>query len=316
MNSGQMYYPIVLACDEAYAMPLATTLRSIVEANRSNYPLDFHIFSDGISEYTRRKVLDSLPTGSASIRWVEVDLEPYKKFSTLSHISKITFARFLIPTIFPSTVSKVLYLDADILVLDDLKPLWETKLQDALVGAVVDGLNSKLKNDDPSLKDVPRVKCYFNAGILLINLDLWRKEEIPKKVMEYLILHPNSRFSDQDALNMVCDGRWKKLDPRWNFVDYYEKVNISDLGPTQRPGIIHFATWEKPWNDNINHINADFYNNFRSRTCFPRTPLNEFNKGWSNLKNILRKYALIRAIWYKLKNLFSTQVIGRKVNDP
>lgn len=301
MNSIHMSCPIVLACDEAYAMPLATALRSIAEANRGDWPLDFHVFSDGILDGTRRKIFDSLPKGSASIRWVEVDLEQFKGFSTIAHISKITYARFLIPSIFPDTVSQVLYLDADILVLDDLRSLWETNLQEAIVGAVLDGLDSQLKNGEPGFENIPHVQNYFNAGVLLINLDQWRKEGISMKAIEYLTLHPDSRFSDQDALNVVCDGRWKKLDPRWNFVDFYEKVKISDLSAQQQPGIVHFAAWEKPWDARISHVNASFYNIFRSRTCFPRTPLDKFRSFSSSLKGKLKQYSLLRIIWSKLK---------------
>jgi lipopolysaccharide biosynthesis glycosyltransferase len=301
MNSVQMNYPIVLACDEAYAMPLATTLRSIVETNRTVKLLDFHVFSDNISESTRRKVFDSLPKGSASIRWIDVDLEPFKEFSTIAHISKITYARFLIPSIFPDTVTRVLYLDADILVLDDLQSLWETNLQEAIVGAVLDGLDPQLKNGVPGFENMPHVRNYFNAGVLLINLDRWRKEGITTKAIEYLALHPDSRFSDQDALNVVCDGRWKKLDPRWNFVDFYEKVKISDLSAQQRPGIVHFAAWDKPWDARISHVNASFYNTFRSRTCFPQTPLDKFRSLCTSLKCKLKQYYLVRIIWNKLK---------------
>ena len=114
-----MNSPIVLACDEKYAMPLATALRSIVDANCRNWPLEFHVLSEGFSAATREKVLLSLPERSASVRWVSVDLSPFKAFETISYISKMTYARFLISYILPTTVSRVLYLDVDILVMGD-----------------------------------------------------------------------------------------------------------------------------------------------------------------------------------------------------
>ena len=51
--------PLVLACDEAYAMPLATTLRSIADHHRTHAPLEVHVLTGGYSEATRRKVVDS-----------------------------------------------------------------------------------------------------------------------------------------------------------------------------------------------------------------------------------------------------------------
>lgn len=203
MSPKNTMLPIVLASDERYAMPLATTLRSIIEAGPVNAPFDFHIFSDGITEKTRNKILDSLPAGSASIRWIEVDMKPFREFSTIAHISRITFARFLIPDVFPETVSKVLYLDADILVLDDIAPLCRMELNGALLGAVTDYLDACLKRGEPLFAAVPRVSNYFNAGVLLIDLGRWREEDIAAKAMAYLAAHPDTPYSDQDALNVV-----------------------------------------------------------------------------------------------------------------
>src|SRR5262245_12182185 len=95
--------PLVFACDASYAMPLATALRSIVESNRRWWPLKFIILTFAFSEHTQEKVIDSLPTASASISWVPVDLELFDSFSTLDYISKVTYARFLIPSVVPET---------------------------------------------------------------------------------------------------------------------------------------------------------------------------------------------------------------------
>jgi len=306
MNSKQITRPIALACDAAYAMPLATTLRSIVEANQNNWPLDFHVLSEGFSEDTKRKVFDSLPTGSASIRWVAVDLSPFSDFETLSHISKMTYSRFLIPKIFPDNVSKVLYLDADLLVLDDLNALWETDLEGAIVGAVMDMVDPYLKGKEglvgvPRLKEVPRVSNYFNAGVLLIDLDRWRKERISERSLEYLTQNPTLPFADQDALNVVCDGLWKQVEPRWNFQDHCEK-SISDMKQDMRPGIVHFISKFKPWKPSSNSVNASFYDDFRGRTRFARTFGEKF-------------WEMIEDIRYRFSSVLSRYTFGRIIKS-
>lgn len=286
-------------------MPLATTLRSIVETNRHRWPFEFHVLTSGLADSTRQKVFNSLPKGAASIRWVPVDLELFRKFSTLSYISKMTYARFVIPGIFPESVSKVLYLDSDILVLDDLGPLWETPLEGFVMGAILDGLDSLIKRGEPGIGKVPRVQDYFNAGVLLIDLQRWRQERISEKALEYLSQYPQSPYSDQDALNVACDGLWKKLDPRWNFQDHYERRRLSDMIPAQRPGIVHFVCHPKPWNTHIPHLNAAFYDAFRSRTCFARTPREKardaLQSHWHQFKDVLRQYSLFRTIWRKVR---------------
>ena len=287
-------------------MPLATTLRSIVESNASSWPLEFHLLSDGFSEDTRKRVFDSLPKGSASLRWLSVDMTPFREFETCSYISKMTYARFLIPNIFPDIVSRVLYLDADLLVLDDLGPLWEIDLAGVVVGAVLDNLDSQIKGNKPGVEGVPRVRDYFNAGVLLVNLEKWREERISEKALDYLVKNPKSPFSDQDALNVACDSLWKQLDPRWNFQEHY-KNRIAELDPEHRPAIIHFVRNLKPWNASVISLNTSFYDAFRSRTCFARTYrdklLDMVLRTWSRLKGVLKRYWVMQATWSAVRSL-------------
>ena len=240
-------------------MPLATTLRSLMEANPNAWPLEIYILSHGFSEDTKSRILDSLPQGSCSIHWVPVDLTPFTGFSTLDHISSTTYARLLIPSILPQEVSKVLYLDADLLILDDLQSVWSLDLEGAVMGAVSDErLDAYIKMGNTSLGGLPlpSVRDYFNAGVLLIDVAGWRSERIPEKALEYLKRCPNSIYSDQDALNVACDGLWKKLDSRWNFYQIDLQKRLADLSESERPGIIHFQGGQKPWDPRALNSNA------------------------------------------------------------
>jgi lipopolysaccharide biosynthesis glycosyltransferase len=283
---------VVLACDEAYAMPLATTLRSVVEANRKHWPVAFCVLSDGIPEPVRERVLHSLPEGSAQILWKTVDLTRYEEFSTLPHISKATFGRLLIPRVVPATVSRVLYLDSDLLVLDDLEPVWSANLDGAVVGAVLDLMDPILKRGEPGWEEMPRVRDYFNAGVLLMDLGPWRNERISERALEYLSQHPETPRADQDALNVACDGRWKKLDGRWN-LQCFRNENLAAMGPVERPGIAHFITRKKPWDPSQRNLNAGFYDAFRARTLFARSPLERLLDSWRRTRagfgNVLRR---------------------------
>ncbi len=302
--SPRIFRPVVLASHESYAMPLATALRSIVDSNRSNEALNFYVLSDHFSADLRKKVIDSLPPGSASIHWVPIDLRPFEGFATARHVLKTTYARLLIPSIFAEGVSRVLYLDADLLVLDDLAPLWETDLKGAAVGAVVDVLDGYVKAGVAEFDHVPPVQDYFNAGVLLIDLDPWRKERISEKALEYLACHPHSPYSDQDALNVACNGRWTALDPEWNF-QHHLTTKILAMEPQQRPKITHFVTAQKPWNARTLSLNAGFYDSFRSRTLFARTGGDKVrdlgSSTWSYLKRALKRTSFGQAIRRELR---------------
>jgi lipopolysaccharide biosynthesis glycosyltransferase len=214
----------------------------------------------------------------------------------------MTFARFLIPKIFLDA-AKVLYLDPDILVLDDLEVLWETDLEGAVLGAVEDHIDALLKIGEPRLNEVPRVQSYFNAGVLLINVARWREDRISERALEYLNKHPRSPYADQDALNVACDGVWKKLDGRWNFHDHHFEKKLSEM--TERPGIVHFVTNLKPWKPSSNSPNYAFYDSFRSRTSFARTTRDKlssaFEGTWFRFKRALKRSRFVTYVWSGLK---------------
>jgi lipopolysaccharide biosynthesis glycosyltransferase len=308
LDNPMVSCPLVFACDPDYAMPLATTLLSVAEANRRAWPLQIFILSCNFSDNMKAKIIDSLPKGSCSIDWIPVDLTVFAGFSTLRHISSTTYARLLITNILPKEISRVLYLDADILVLDDLSSVCGMALDDAVLGAVVDErVSTHIRMGNTSLKgmSLPCVQDYFNAGVLLIDLAKWRTSRIPEKALEYLELYPHSAFSDQDALNFACDGVWKKLDPRWNYYQIDLKKPVSDLSAEQRPGIIHFQGCFKPWDPRALNFNAEFYDSFRSRTFFARTPGERWRHVpiviWSRLKNTLRRSVTVRRVWNRLQ---------------
>jgi lipopolysaccharide biosynthesis glycosyltransferase len=261
-------------------MPLATTLRSVIESSWQKWPIEFFILYDNFSESVREKVASSLPEGSAKFDWLPVDTRLFERFLTIPHVSKMTYARLLLPSILPKEVSRVLYLDGDILALDDLGPLWQTELKDAPVGAVSDLFLHTLylsKGLDPAKeradhfrykKELPRVRDYFNAGVMLIDLKRWREERISEKAFDYLKRYPASPHMDQDALNFALDEQWAKLNPRWNVQDHYRRIRLRE---TRRPGIVHFVTKAKPWLAASRSANAGLYDSFRCRTRFART---------------------------------------------
>ena len=272
-------------------MPLATTLRSLAEANRKSWPLQVYVLCDGMSEDLRERVLKSLPVGAVELAWIPVELDLFEGFAVTAHVSRMTYARLLVPRLFQSNSGRVLFLDTDILILDDLSALWEADLEGAVAGAVSDTIDSLLKKGDPRLTRVPRVRSYFNAGIMLIDLDRWRSERISEKALEYLAANPEAPYWDQDAINVACDGRWKSLDPKWNFQNH-RRTSISGLHLAERPSIVHFVTGDKPWNFNIPNLNAAFYDAFRSRTEFARRPVDRLEDfvrvSWARLKRFVK----------------------------
>ncbi|MEO5925033.1 MAG: glycosyltransferase family 8 protein [Bryobacteraceae bacterium] len=291
--------PIVVACDAAYVMPLTTTLRSLAETNAGAAPQEVYVLSDGFPEALRKRVETSLPPGSVSIHWVKADLTEFKEFALAPHLSSMAYARFQIPYFIPQEVRRVLYLDVDILVLKDLSPLWQMDLNGAVLGAVADSFLPIWKTRCPHPEAIPEVPEYFNSGVLLMDMERWRTERISEKSLAYLQANPDTPFSDQDALNVVCDGRWKELGTEWNYQDHFE-LQLAKFDAAKRPGIVHFITSDKPWKAVVAHPSAQFYDQFRKRTRFARSFLQQFDDvlsgAWPATRAQVRRIGFLKHI--------------------
>ena len=117
------------------------------------------------------------------------------------------------PYCFPKSTTKALYLDSDILVLDDLAELWRTDLQGRPLAAAVDShsaVNAQRIGLQLDSSDASPGGHYFNAGVLLVDLPKWRSEQISERALDYLTENPLSLMADQDALNIACRGMWKE----------------------------------------------------------------------------------------------------------
>lgn len=261
---------IVFAINEAYAMPLATTMRSIVENNTDLCPFDFRVLIEYIPAEIRDKVEKSLPPEAATIRWIQINLGELGSAHPPEYASGIINARLLIPLLI-TDVERVLYFDADTLVLGDVEPLWSLDLSGAPIGAVVDGMNSFLQANDPSVFDLPRVRKYFNSGVLVIDVHAWKRLGVTERAVDYIRRFPRSRHPDQDALNWTFDGAWKEIDWRWNCQAHLNYHDVSVMQNKDKPYILHFVTSGKPWNAWVQNANSKLYDSVRDRTLFIRT---------------------------------------------
>jgi lipopolysaccharide biosynthesis glycosyltransferase len=169
-------------------------------------------------------------------------------------LQKIFLAEYLLE------IKKVLYLDADTLVQKDLSELFATDISKEYVGAVKDGLMYQYPEhiEEIGLKDRD---FYFNSGVMLLNLDKIRKENIIRKAIIYFNTH-NEIFGDQDVLNVVFSKKIKPLSYKYNcnstffeekdakFLSDFWNENVSENDKDVYDGatILHFAG-HKPWTD-------------------------------------------------------------------
>ncbi|KAG6374428.1 glycosyltransferase family 8 protein [Boletus reticuloceps] len=234
-SDGQLYafeygINIALVVDAAYAMAAAVTLRSVTEHVQGRITL--YIVDCGLLAEDKNKIEASLPTRS-DVTLVFVALPPNSLTSTMGPVwAKVDMMKCL-------PVQRVLYLDADILVRRDLRALWNTDLGGRSLAAAPD------VGFPMGHSDVPRGE-FFNAGVLL--LDLARTRSTLVELEKHCREMADSRFREQDVLNVHFKIDWVALSLEWNaqgLGTYAECTSVDRdklcLEQMEDPAIVHFT---------------------------------------------------------------------------
>ena len=251
---------IVYICDEKYVMPTCVSIQSIYE-NRKGSVYDIYIIGVDLSQKSKDKIKDiNLPNINIHLLNFE---NKYKDLNTNHvYVSKAALFKFDIPNILPD-LDKVLYLDGDTIVLDDLAELFNTDIKDYYAGVVRDFPAYYVRKDyeEVGLYD------YFNSGVMLLNLNNLRNNKIPEKLLEYKLQSNSTRYMDQDCFNVIFSGHIKFLDPKYNYmtssIDLYKKFCLKD----EKPIIVHTTSGNKPWKF-CTVLYADiWFNYFKNSVC-------------------------------------------------
>lgn len=250
---------IVLCTDDNYVMPTSVLMNSIGITN-PDVEIHYYIITAGLSD-SAKKALSRNPFGKkAGIDFYTVDREILKGCPVRpgEHISIAAYFRFLLPTILPQNIDKVLYLDGDIVCVGDIAPLWETSLEGFAAAAVPD-----MRCDDIRISNrlsLTESSAYYNSGVMLINLDWWRKNDVQNKSIFFATHNKDiCTYHDQDVLNVVLQGAIKTLSIRYNLQEHFlerrenlfiDKKYFDDLDFSMRnPVMLHYTGQKKPWHN-------------------------------------------------------------------
>lgn len=238
--------PIFFAVDDVYIPFLAVALQSLIDnASDKNY-YSIKILYTNISEENQAKI-NKYQRENVDIEFVDLNYYINKvkdKLYTRDYYSATTYFRLFIPDLYPQ-YDKVLYLDSDIVVLSDIADLYNIDMEDNLVAAAPDDVIQTIKVFQEYAELVVGVtdyKRYFNAGILLMNLDELRKFKFQDKFLYLLSKVKFSVAQDQDYLNRLCKGRVKLIENTWDRMPIGgDTVKREDLH------LIHYNLAFKPW---------------------------------------------------------------------
>lgn len=234
---------ICLSSDDNYSKYAGVVICSILLKAKSSDVLNFYILDGDISSENKDKIESLKQIRNFNLTFVKIDenlFETYKKIKTHSYISLSGFYRLKLASLLPD-IDKILYLDCDIIVNDDIEKLYNTDITNYYAAGVMDTA-MKSKGWVPPLENG---NLYFNSGVLLFNLAEIRKDNIEEQ-FEYYTTHnmDKIRVGDQQIINVVCQGKIKQIESAWN-VQSSNFVNRSDY--TNHPKIVHYVGKQKPW---------------------------------------------------------------------
>lgn len=273
-----------LACASSaeYTPHCAAMIHSVLQ-QRGKYDVSIHYlhgpdFLPG-SEGLLRGMVERM---GGAISFVSIPDERIVGLPINLHFSRAMWYRVYLPAMLPD-VDRVLYLDADLIAVDSLEPLWETNLGDNYVAAVTN-VFGPWDMHYPGKLGLSGPEVYFNTGVILMNLDQLRRIDSSTALREFALERGKALwFCDQDAMNVVLGRKRLHLHPRWNctnsVLEFDASFDVLDRTEVEearaRPAIRHFEGGgaNKPWHLLCDHRMKEVYFEHRRQTPWPKVKL-------------------------------------------
>lgn len=250
-----------LIADDNYVVPTCTTIQTIVENCKSS-KVCIYIISAEINEESKKIFLEYQ---TERVDVIIID-ESVKELSAM-HVtdtaaicvaSEAALLKFKLPQLLEKE-DKVLYIDGDTIVREDLLSMFERDISEVYAAVVKDSGGIYYKHEY-----VKKCKNYFNSGVMLLNLKKMRDENVMEKLIDTKRKSSNFSLMDQNVFNLVFDGKVILLPIRYNVLysslvrakakysieqvnDYFGVTykELSDIASDA--AIIHFSAKDKPW---------------------------------------------------------------------
>jgi lipopolysaccharide biosynthesis glycosyltransferase len=242
---------IALTFDDFYWAPAFGTMRSMCLATRRRADLVFHLCHRGLTDAHKADLEAITAEFGSQLHFYDIDRNELcasvmKRAPYNRRLTNIVYARLLFDKILPAGITRVTYLDCDMMVRAPIELIAEIDLKGHPIAAVDEphAPGIKHRRDMNLNRDLfDPADPYFNAGLIVIDMEGWRRARIIEKLEKFLADGTMARlYYDQDFLNIIFVNNWLRLDQRWNWVDPrwpHEPLN---------PFLLHYTGRDKPWN--------------------------------------------------------------------
>lgn len=294
------YLHICYACDNHYVLPVGVSMVSVLD-HLPPGSVCFWILDAGISAHNKKRFLQVTSKYAAQLHFCPVSnvLQQLAALGVRKWLnnSLATYARIFIADLLPSSVKRVIYLDGDTIVNQELLSLWQMPMKNYALAAVVEAAHQRIKIS----RNIPQSGNYYNAGVLMINLPMYQKQHLKNKMLEHLrSVQADYLYVDQDLINICCHPTIMRLPIKYNMTHpfllwnrkqlqhiYHYSENFYSaqelLEAQQQPAIIHFAGefLGRPWEKNNIHPWAYLFDDYCQQSP------------WNNYQQKVKKLALI-----------------------
>lgn len=269
--SKQDIIPVFFTVDEKYAPYLSTALASLIDHTTKKYQYEINIVYSNLTFYSRNK-LERIADGRKNVKIIFTKMKNNlrgisdRKETRLKadEFVPAIYYRIFLPEMFPQ-YKRALYLDSDIIVLADVADLFMTDLEGNPLAACLDMSTFGNPLFARYFKDAIGISTsqYFNSGILVMDFERFRKEELCEHFLYLLNFYDFDTVApDQDYLNAMLKDRVKYLDMRWNTMP---TANANE----EHPYIVHYNLFFKPWHyDNTKY--GEYFWQYAQKSSFLR----------------------------------------------
>lgn len=292
---------ILISVNANYFEAARVMLRSLFFHNKNSDIVIYLFYSDlNIQELKMLRLLIEQNKGTLFVKKIDDDV---MKNVPVSFLSKETYYRLMAPSILPQNLERILYLDVDMIVVGDIREIYEADFLDRLFMAVPDtssGIEVVKKN-----LHMKKGSTYINAGVLLLNLELLRQEFNLEEALDYARKYPNRVPNcDQDVINGLYSDRIGYLEWMYNYEARFHSISEILVWPFQcrklmrRIKIIHYMGAGKPWRPGYNGKYLKEFCRYANHTAFQDMIEKNLRDYFLNIIKLVKEWML-----YKLKGM-------------
>lgn len=321
---------IVMSFDDNYAEHACAVINSILAHTANHADINIYIvYGESLSE-TARHNLQNLYKDKIVLIFKKIDNKYANAFPLgIKYISQSTYYRLFVQDILPETVERLIYLDTDIIICDDIVDLWNIDLKGKTIAGVRD--IDEIENRHNAFGRTSK-STYINAGVLVYDIALAKQKYGPlsRYFMEvYYNNRNNLQYQDQDIINIAFQDDIAILPLRWNIISFLYffspllmEYNINDLSSQhsvseitqalKNPAIFHFIGRRKPWSKSCLNPFKKLYWHYRMQDPGFKRTFSQCLRSWNYyivirngflclfIRNKIKVYQL-RSFWLSLK---------------